>query len=449
MWRLEVLGMVIASIYAVLIYFYYLYIVNYQKDWLVFIPMIFLAVVFIVLIAVLIELLMYNNYIYDDTFKMMIKKSALIARKKILFTFLNLLIFIAFFVGLFFFPYIIPFISFAFYVYIVEAINKRGLTRLLNEEIARSLKPENLFLPIIREANNMKKVIVIGSSNMDYTIYVDKMPLDGETINGKSRYIQPGGKGSNQAVALKKAGADVCLFTSLGADQDGKSIIDVYNSLELKHKIKESKQETGNATIIVDKNSENRIIVIPGANKDILPSDISSDLIDGYDIIVLQNEILEETNNFILKNYGNRTIVYNPSPCRSIDEKLFKYISYFIINERELDFYGKGSSVNEKAQYLLSKGIKNILVTIGSKGSLLFKENGQIIEASAYKVSSVDTVAAGDTYLGYFVYGLSINLSDKEAMKLASKASAIAVTKLGAIASIPYLEEVNKYQFKD
>lgn len=450
MWRLEVFGMIVVIVYCVLGYFYALYITNYQKDWFVFIPMIFLAVLLLVLFALLVDLLIYNNYIFDDTFKMMVLKSALIARKKIGYTFLNILIFAAFFAALFFFPFIIPFISFAFYIYIIELINRKKYIKIAHEENIRNLHHENLFLPVIKEGKFMKKILVIGSTNMDYTVYVDAMPKDGETINGINRFVQPGGKGSNQAIAILKAGGDVTFFGSINkSDSDGIIIKKTYDELGLKYVLKESDKETGNATIIVDKDSENRIIVVKGANDDISYKEIDDNLVKNNDIIVLQNEIPLETTEYILKNYYNHEIVYNPAPAIELDDKYFKYITYFIVNETELSFYGKGETIEEKAKNLLNKGIKNVLVTVGKNGSFLFKQTGQIIQANAFKVDSVDTVAAGDTYLGYFIASKAKMLDDKEAMKIASKASAIAVTKKGAINSIPYLNEVENYKFKE
>ena len=448
MWRLEVLGISVLLIYGILAYFYALYFTNYDYTWFIFVPIIFLVVLFLVLTSLLVQLLMFNNYFDDDTFKMMILKSALIARKKFGFTILNLLLLLAFAAGLFFFPYIIPFVSFAFYIYLVEIINRKSLTKIAHEEIKRSLHHENLYLPILREGKFMKKVLVIGSTNMDYCVYVDNMPKDGQTINGFLRIVQPGGKGSNQAIALFKAGSDVKFFSSVNKnDNDGQTIEKLYNDIGISYCLKKSDKETGNATIIVDKNSENRIIVVKGANDDIFPKDISKEMLDDCDMIVLQNEIPLKTNEFIMKNYYKKEIVFNPAPAIEIKEEYFKYITYFIVNETELSFYGKGNSLEEQAKYLLSKGIKNVLVTVGKEGSYLFKQTGQIIKANAFKVNSVDTVAAGDTYLGYFIYAKSVNIDDKEAMVLASKASAIAVTKKGAVCSIPTLDEVNNMKF--
>ena len=444
-WRLEALGMGILLAYGVLGYFYALYVTHYQKDWFVYFPMIFLAVLFLVLLSVFFMLLMYNNYIEDDTFWMMIRKSALLARRKIGYTFLNLLIFAAFFAALFFFPYPLPFVSFAFCAYIIEAINRRMLNKVLGEERERSLRPENLFLPILREGNNMKNILIIGSTNMDYTVYVDKMPSDGETVEGSSRFIQPGGKGSNQAIAAFRAGGNATFFSAVGKDQDGEAVSALYEKIGMKNQLKISDKVTGNATIIVDRGSENRIIVVSGANGDIRPEDVPENLLKSADILLLQNEIPAETNEFLLKNYAKWEIVYNPAPTRPLKEALFKCVSYFVVNETELAYYGQGETVEERALSLLKKGCKNVLVTLGKTGSVLYKGNGEVLEASAFKVESVDTVAAGDTYLGYFVSSLSAGKEEKEAMRIASAASAIAVTRKGAVASIPSLGEVEAF----
>ena len=444
-WRLEALGMGVLLAYGVLGYFYALYITHYQKDWFVYLPIIFLAVLFLVLLSLFFMLLMYNNYIEDDTFWMMIRKSALLARRKIGYTFLNILIFAAFFAALFFFPYPLPFVSFAFCAYIIEAINRRMLQKVLGEEKERSLRPENLFLPILREGNNMKKILIIGSTNMDYTVYVGEMPSDGETVEGISRFIQPGGKGSNQAIAAFRAGGDATFYSAIGKDQDGDAISSLYQRIGMKNFLKISENGTGNATIVVDRNSENRIIVIPGANGDIFPKDIPADLLNKADILLLQNEIPSETNEYLLKNYAKWEIVYNPAPTRPLKDSLFKCVSYFIVNETELAYYGEGESVEERALSLLKKGCKNVLVTLGKTGSVLYKSNGEILEASAFKVASIDTVAAGDTYLGYFVSSLAAGKEEKEAMRIASAASAIAVTRKGAVASIPSVCEVEAF----
>ena len=157
----------------------------------------------------------------------------------------------------------------------------------------------------------------------------------------------------------------------------------------------------------------------------------------------MQNEIPSITNEFIFeKAYElNKIIVYNPAPYRELDEKYFKYITYFIPNEVELMKYSNTSDINKGIEYLINKGIKNVLVTLGTKGSLFVNKENRF-EVPCYKVEAIDTVAAGDTYVGYFVSSLASSYSILESMDIASKASSITVSRKGSVISIPNGEEV-------
>ena len=185
----------------------------------------------------------------------------------------------------------------------------------------------------------MKRVLVVGSVNMDYTVYTDSFPLPGETIFGSSRFIQPGGKGENQAIAIAKCNKVICDFIgAVGNDADGKAIQEVLktNGVNAHLKVIDG-VETGNATILVNKESENQIIIIAGANGLISPDDIDLNLIKQSDFVVLQNEIPEKTNEFIMKKakeFG-KIVVYNPAPYRKFNEELFGYIDYFTPNRIE------------------------------------------------------------------------------------------------------------------
>lgn len=150
-WRIEVLGMIILLIIGVIIYFDFVVIVNTKVSYIGYISLCFIIPVFLVLLSIFINLMLFNNYYKDDTFMMMIQKSALISLKKKLLTFINLIIFICFFVILFFIPYIAPFISFSFYIYIIEAINRKAFIEISNNEKERALMVENLFLPMVIE----------------------------------------------------------------------------------------------------------------------------------------------------------------------------------------------------------------------------------------------------------------------------------------------------------
>lgn len=291
----------------------------------------------------------------------------------------------------------------------------------------------------------MKKVLVVGSINMDYTVYVDCFPKNGETIFGEARHIQPGGKGANQAVALAKSSKVECTFIgAIGSDSDGKSILSALQTYRVKTNIKTSKIETGNATIVVDGSSENKIIIIGGANKDVLPEDISENMIRKADYIVLQNEIPAETNEYVMRKAHefNKTIIYNPAPYRELKPELFCMIDYFIPNETELMQFTGTNDIDEGAKKILSLGCKNVIVTLGSKGCVLFKKDKKIF-VDAYETEAIDTVAAGDTFVGYFVSGIATEMSETKALKYASKASSITVSRRGSLISIPYGKEVN------
>lgn len=290
----------------------------------------------------------------------------------------------------------------------------------------------------------MKTVLVIGSVNMDYTVYVDKFPKNGETLLGKSRSIQPGGKGENQAVALAKSNKVTCyLVGAVGKDNDGKAIKEILKEYGVNAVLKQSNIETGNATIVVDSSSENKIIVVPGANNDLAPEDIDLSLLEKCDYVVLQNEISSKTNEFVIREAKKlgKVVVYNPAPYREFNEELFKYIDFFTPNKGELANYSKVNDPLEGARLLLSKGVKNVLVTLGVEGSMLVNES-QVIKVGAHKVKAIDTVAAGDTYVGYFVASLASGLSFEEAMNKASLASSITVSRKGSVNSIPFEKEV-------
>ena len=291
----------------------------------------------------------------------------------------------------------------------------------------------------------MKRVLVVGSVNMDYTVYTDNFPLPGETIYGSSRFIQPGGKGENQAIAVAKSNKVICDFIgAIGDDQDGKAIEEVLRSNKVNANLKVIRgAETGNATIVVNSSSENQIIIIAGANGLLKPEDIDLDLIKQADFVILQNEISEECNEFVMKKakeFG-KVLVYNPAPYRPLKENLFQYIDFYVPNKIEFKNASGSDDLKEGAKKLLNKGVKNVLITLGTDGSLLLNEKEEI-KVPACKVKAIDTVAAGDTYVGYFVSSLTAGFNKKEAMEFASKASSITVSRKGSVISIPLGEEV-------
>ena len=290
------------------------------------------------------------------------------------------------------------------------------------------------------------KILVVGSSNVDITLQVDKFLAPGETCAAISKSIALGGKGLNQAIALKRSGADVTFVTCLGDDESGKMIEKTIKENKLDSIIiKKDNASSGQAYILVDSKGENQIIIDHEANymfdeKDLLKYE--SKFVH-YDVLLLQNEIKEEVNEFLINKFHDfgKTIVYNNAPFRKISDNILPKIDYLIVNETELEQMVGSDDDSSLLDKVLSKGVKNVILTLGNKGSI-FKSKNEEIHMPAKQVHAIDTVGAGDTYVGYFVSFMEdLNL----ALSLATIASAISVTRMGAIPSIPHFCEVQNF----
>lgn len=275
----------------------------------------------------------------------------------------------------------------------------------------------------------MENILVIGSANIDYIATVDSMPKPGETILGKDFEIRYGGKGANQAYTAALLGSKVSFLASVGTCEVTEKMIKNYEKVGIDTKyINKTDETTGLAIITLDKFSENSIIVIPGANNklDIELVDKNIDLIKKSDIIILQNEIPQETNEYVidLAFKLNKKIALNLAPAKNISEKYLEKLEFLIVNESELEF------LNKQLDELLNIGVKNIILTLGSKGSILINKNVKF-EASAEKVKAVDTTGAGDSFIGAFFNKFN-GENYKEALEFASHIAALVVTKKGA-----------------
>lgn len=290
------------------------------------------------------------------------------------------------------------------------------------------------------------KILNFGSLNLDYVYSVDQFVRPGETKSSKSRMAFAGGKGLNQSIALARSGVEVYHAGAVG-ESDGDMLIDILKKNNVNTDfIKQLKDvSTGHAIIQVDDKGQNCILLYGGANQIITKAHIDS-VLENFskgDFLILQNEI--NMLPYIVEEGHKRglQIVLNPSP---MDEKIFQlnleYIDYFMLNEIEAaDICGE--EVNE--DILIALGNKypsaKIVLTLGEKG-VRFKDGDRILEHGIFKVPVVDTTAAGDTFTGYFIGSLAQGYDVREALRLASQASAISVTRKGAESSIPTMEEV-------
>ena len=295
------------------------------------------------------------------------------------------------------------------------------------------------------------KILVIGSTNTDMTAFCPKMPVPGETVLGNDFTMGPGGKGANQAVAAKRLGGDVSFICKVGKDIFGENTIRHFREEGLDTKgVMISSKPSGVALITVDKDAENCIVVASGANNDYTEEDIRkcSKMIENCDILLMQLEnpvpaVLEAAR---LGHEAGKFVVLNPAPACELPEEIFKYLSLFIPNETELAKYsGKEvydeSTAAEAAKCLMAKGVGNIIVTMGSKGSLIC-QGGAPVFVKARKVEAVDTTGAGDCYCGALCVALSEGRNLTEAAEFATKAAAQSVRKAGAQNAMPYRDEV-------
>ena len=294
-----------------------------------------------------------------------------------------------------------------------------------------------------------KKVFVIGSVTVDHVFYTDTMPNPGMTIKANSFFRNFGGKGANQAIAASNLGADVFFYGAIGNDDEGAFVSHslIKYGMEGKYELKKSDQNTGVASITINNaTGENQILIVQGANLDINKSDLLKleKHFKESDIFLTQLENSYETTEVSIKmakSYGLMTIL-NPAPYMEIKDDLFSYIDYFVPNEHEMDQFVPGDmSYIEKAKVILSKGCKNVIVTLGEKGSLLVNKD-KVIKIEPFKVKAIDTTAAGDSYIGALVAALSKGENIEKSMQFASNCSSITVTRRGAADSLPTLKEV-------
>ena len=294
-----------------------------------------------------------------------------------------------------------------------------------------------------RSGPKCMKILVCGSANMDDTYQVPHFVREGETLSSEGYTRNAGGKGLNQAIALSRAGAEVCFAGGIG--RDGMFLME-----ELKqNRVDTSRllirdEATGHAIIQVTPDGENAILLFGGANRSFRAEDIPR-LLEGMeegDWLLVQNEIscLEEIVGEA-KRRGMQ-IVLNPSPMEEKLRSLLPLVDWLMLNEVE----GADLTGTREPEEILDRLVEQypgmqVVLTLGENGSIYARAAVRKTQP-AVPVSAVDTTAAGDTYTGYFLSGILRGLSVGSAMALASSASAIAVTHPGAVASIPQLQTV-------
>lgn len=290
------------------------------------------------------------------------------------------------------------------------------------------------------------KILNFGSLNLDNVYHVDHFVRAGETLSSDSLHIYCGGKGLNQSIALARSGAKVFHAGAIGLE-DGYILKEALerNGVNTDYLLQLKDKKTGHAVIQIDQKGQNCILLFAGANHAITHDHIDNTFenFSEGDLLILQNEINDI--DYIMKKAHEKgmKIVLNPSP---MNEKILKlplaYVDYFILNEVEMADISEDDNEENGLESLKEKYPKaSIVLTLGSRG-VRFENEALSLSHGIFEVEAVDTTAAGDTFTGYFFGVLSQGKNIPEALKIASMASAIAVSRAGAEPSIPYMEEV-------
>ena len=285
---------------------------------------------------------------------------------------------------------------------------------------------------------------------MDLTVRTPHIPAKGETIFGGDVMMSFGGKGANQAVAVARLGGEATFISKVGTDANGKMMVEHFaeEGLCTDTVIQDPTVQSGSAWICVGDDGDNSIIVMPGANGAMTTEDLKpfEDAITSSEYLLMQLEVPMAVVEYAadIAHAAGVKVVLNPAPAAPLKDSLLSKLYALTPNETECRILcGTEASDDDEANaaVLYNKGVKNVIVTLGDKGSMLYNAEG-VVTVPAQKVTAVDTVAAGDTYNGALCVALSKGKSFVEAMEFATAASAIAVTRVGAQASIPFASEL-------
>jgi len=285
------------------------------------------------------------------------------------------------------------------------------------------------------------RIAVIGSANIDLTTFTDQFPKPGETLFAPKFDLGFGGKGANQAVAARLCGAEVFMVARVGSDLFGPATIENFRKqgIDPTHVKQVDGLSSGVAPIFVEKNGQNRILVVKGANDALKPADVdaASETLKTVDCIVLQFEIPLDTVYYTVgfaKRHGIRCIV-NPAPAQPVDLGALKDLDYFVPNETEAETITGMPVKNPEdakkcAEKLIAGGVKRVIITLGSKGSLLATPEGSE-HVTPFQVNSIDSTGAGDAFIGSFSVFLGEGIPEKEAVRRANLYAGLSTTGVG------------------
>jgi ribokinase len=309
---------------------------------------------------------------------------------------------------------------------------------------------------VTKEDKMAKKVVVLGSFVVDLTSRAPHLPVPGETVLGTRFKMGPGGKGANQGVAAKRAGADVIMITKVGEDAFGRMAIDNFSreGFDTDYILTDSERETGTALIMVDDaTGQNMILVVGGACANFTDADMQriAPTITSSDILLTQLEInMDATEKAIdMAHSAGVDIVLNTAPVQPVSDELLAKVTYITPNEVEASILTgvdikQPSDAAEAAKVFFSKGVRGVVITLGERG--VFVSDGSKEELIAqHRVDVVETTGAGDAFTGAFVTALAEGQNIFAAARFGNAAAALSVTKLGTAPAMPYRADIDAF----
>lgn len=303
------------------------------------------------------------------------------------------------------------------------------------------------------------QIVTLGGLNMDLVVRVPVIPKPGETITGHGFATFPGGKGANQTVALARLGAQVCMIGRVGADSFGETLLQNLRQEGVRTDFVrvDHQRATGVALITVEDSGQNNISVAPGANMAVSAEEVKAafSVLEDFDMLVMPLETPMEailTAARLAREHGAR-VALNPAPAQPLTPELLQWVDILIPNEFEAEALTRIVTSNEDGARRAALQLHewtggNVALTLGERGALLLDAGQtppQFTHLPAFRVTAVDTTAAGDAFVAGLAVGLSEGMSLVEAAQLGSAAGAISVTRHGAQPSLPKRSEVEAF----
>ncbi len=299
-----------------------------------------------------------------------------------------------------------------------------------------------------------KPIVVVGSSNTDMIIQLDRIPRPGETILGGQFLIAPGGKGANQAVAAARAGGRVSFIARVGQDVFGDQAVAgfVKDRIDVEHVARDKAAPSGVALIFVARDGENSIAVASGANGRLAPADVKKarKLIASAAVVVMQLETPLATVQAAAEIAAKAgvSVILNPAPAQPLPDELLRLVSILTPNETEAELLtgikiDDMVSAGQAADLLFARGVQKVVITLGQRGAFVATEGLRKL-IPGFQMQAVDTTAAGDVFNGVLAVALAEGQTLEQAVRFANAAAAISVTRMGAQPSAPKRKEIDQ-----